>query len=649
MTDGPADLPPVGFATARAGGGQGGSDRLGLHPGPRRGAHRRRGGRPPSSAPTGRGRRHRPGRRGPGGRRRLDRRHRRGRPAPPGPGVCSRPAGGKGRAMAAGVEASTGDLVVFLDADVENTSEVRLGPARPPPPRGRRRPGQGVLRPRPLHGEPAGGGRVTELMARPLIEVLFPELPGVRQPLAGETAAPRWVLEKLGFAPGYGVELGLLVDVARRFGAASIAQVDLGVRDPPQPPALRAAAPGGRGAAGRPGRTGIGPEGRAVTPAPVASPRGRLRRRLQPGPAVLPPGPDGRPVRPGSGGGLAATLHPLLAGTGATWVAAAMSEADRRAVGQGPRWPRTACHRHRVADPDPYRMAYDVVVQRHLVVLPPPPLRPAPAAPLRPPLAAGLGRLPRLNAAVRRRRGRRARPRAHACWSRTTTCHCCGAMLAAARPDLRTVHFSHTPFADPSMLRVPARRRRPASCWPGWPASGPAASTPPAGRPPSGPPTPTRAGRARRRAGAAATFVAPLGPGPRAILAAEADSPAVGRAARRLDEVVGGGAADAPSRPGRALQEPRSAGFWAFEELLESRPEWRGEVVWWPWPTPRGRDWPTTSPTAPRSSTPRPGSTTASPSRAGPRWCSTWPTTGPARWPPSPATTCCWSTRCATA
>ncbi len=67
-------------------------------------------------------------------------------------------------------------------------------------------------------------------MARPLLEVLFPHLLGVRQPLAGETAAPRWVLEKLELAPGYGVELGLLVDVASRFGTASVAQVDLGVR-----------------------------------------------------------------------------------------------------------------------------------------------------------------------------------------------------------------------------------------------------------------------------------------------------------------------------------------------------------------------------------------------------------------------------------
>jgi len=138
--------------------------------------------------------------------------------------------GGKGQAMAAGVAAAAGDLLVFLDADVENTTGAFVA---------------GLLGPllveedvalvkgfyqRPLHGQSGGGGRVTELMARPVIEVLFPGLVDVRQPLAGETAAPRWVLEKVALAPGYGVELGLLVDVAARFGPSSIAQVDLGVR-----------------------------------------------------------------------------------------------------------------------------------------------------------------------------------------------------------------------------------------------------------------------------------------------------------------------------------------------------------------------------------------------------------------------------------
>ncbi|HUO48026.1 MAG TPA: hypothetical protein VMU09_04255, partial [Acidimicrobiales bacterium] len=83
---------------------------------------------------------------------------------------------------------------------------------------------------RPLHGAPTGGGRVTELMARPVIDLLFPDLAVVRQPLAGETALRRAVVEKTGVAPGYGAELGLLVDVAREFGADAIAQVDLGER-----------------------------------------------------------------------------------------------------------------------------------------------------------------------------------------------------------------------------------------------------------------------------------------------------------------------------------------------------------------------------------------------------------------------------------
>ncbi len=83
---------------------------------------------------------------------------------------------------------------------------------------------------RPLHGAPGGGGRVTELVARPIIDLLFPHLASIEQPLAGETAAPRWVLEKCGLADGYAVELALLIDAAARFGVDTIAQVDLGVR-----------------------------------------------------------------------------------------------------------------------------------------------------------------------------------------------------------------------------------------------------------------------------------------------------------------------------------------------------------------------------------------------------------------------------------
>jgi glucosyl-3-phosphoglycerate synthase len=138
--------------------------------------------------------------------------------------------GGKGQAMRVGLEASKGDIVAFVDADVTN-----FGPHFV----------TGLLGPlllddniklvkgfyeRPLHDAPAGGGRVTELMARPVIDLLFPNLAGINQPLAGETAAPRAVLEACGLADGYAVELAILVDVAARYGADSIAQVDLGVR-----------------------------------------------------------------------------------------------------------------------------------------------------------------------------------------------------------------------------------------------------------------------------------------------------------------------------------------------------------------------------------------------------------------------------------
>ena len=139
-------------------------------------------------------------------------------------------AGGKGQAMRVALNESEGDLLAFVDGDVTN-----FGPHFV----------TGLLGPlltdesvtvvkgfyqRPLHGEPDGGGRVTELMARPVIDLLFPALSVVRQPLAGETAAPRWVLEKCTLADGYAVELALLIDVASRFGVETIAQVDLGVR-----------------------------------------------------------------------------------------------------------------------------------------------------------------------------------------------------------------------------------------------------------------------------------------------------------------------------------------------------------------------------------------------------------------------------------
>ncbi|MDA8037938.1 MAG: glucosyl-3-phosphoglycerate synthase [Actinomycetota bacterium] len=142
--------------------------------------------------------------------------------------VIAGPGYGKGQAM--GLACRRADIVVFLDGDVANFGAHfvtgLLGPLLTSP--------QTVLvkgaYERPVAGDPNGGGRVTELVAKPLLSLLFPELSGVSQPLAGETALRRRVLEDLELAPGYGVEIGLLIDVAERYGADAVAQVDLGVR-----------------------------------------------------------------------------------------------------------------------------------------------------------------------------------------------------------------------------------------------------------------------------------------------------------------------------------------------------------------------------------------------------------------------------------
>jgi glucosyl-3-phosphoglycerate synthase len=136
---------------------------------------------------------------------------------------------GKGAAMAEAVRVATGDIVVFVDADVSNFSlrfvtglvEPLLADAAIAMVKGTYR--------RPANGG-AGGGRVTELLARPLLRQLVPDLAFVRQPLAGEVAVRREALRGLALEPGYGVEIGMLIDVARRFGAAAVAQVDLGER-----------------------------------------------------------------------------------------------------------------------------------------------------------------------------------------------------------------------------------------------------------------------------------------------------------------------------------------------------------------------------------------------------------------------------------
>jgi len=140
------------------------------------------------------------------------------------------PAAGKGEAMWKALSAATGDLLVFCDADVRHFDPHfvvgLLGPLLTTEEVGFVK---GFYR-RPVDGGAAEGGRVTELVARPLLALLFPGLAGVAQPLAGECAARREVLEQVPFVGGYGVDIGLLIDVASRFGLGSMAQCDLGAR-----------------------------------------------------------------------------------------------------------------------------------------------------------------------------------------------------------------------------------------------------------------------------------------------------------------------------------------------------------------------------------------------------------------------------------
>ncbi|MCY4037767.1 MAG: glucosyl-3-phosphoglycerate synthase [bacterium] len=137
---------------------------------------------------------------------------------------------GKGEALWKSLFSSTGDIVVWCDSDVANFGAHfitgLLGPLLADRSIGYCK---GFYQ-RPVGADQRGGGRTTELVARPLIALLFPELSGIVQPLAGEYAGRRDVLERVPFVQGYGVEMGLLIDVWRLAGYSAIAQVDLGTR-----------------------------------------------------------------------------------------------------------------------------------------------------------------------------------------------------------------------------------------------------------------------------------------------------------------------------------------------------------------------------------------------------------------------------------
>lgn len=139
------------------------------------------------------------------------------------------PGRGKGEAMWKSLAATSGDVVCWIDSDIRDFAAAFV---------------PGMLGPLLTHadigfvkaiyrrrlGESHDGGRVTEICARPLISLFYPELAGFAQPLAGEQAGRREILERIPFFTGYAVEMGLLIDVLEAAGRGSLAQVDLGVR-----------------------------------------------------------------------------------------------------------------------------------------------------------------------------------------------------------------------------------------------------------------------------------------------------------------------------------------------------------------------------------------------------------------------------------
>ncbi|MFZ3062519.1 MAG: glucosyl-3-phosphoglycerate synthase [Actinomycetota bacterium] len=141
------------------------------------------------------------------------------------------PGSGKGEALWKSLYFLKGDIIAWLDSDIKNIHPRfvygSIGPLLTDKTIGYVK---GFYQ-RPLRTEgltrETGGGRVTELVARPLLNLFYPELSGLIQPLSGEYAGRRDVLESIPFLTGYGVEIGLLIDIAKKFGLNAIAQVNL--------------------------------------------------------------------------------------------------------------------------------------------------------------------------------------------------------------------------------------------------------------------------------------------------------------------------------------------------------------------------------------------------------------------------------------
>jgi len=144
------------------------------------------------------------------------------------------PALGKGDAMWRGLSVARGDIIMFADTDTRDFCEHfiygTVGPLLAVP---------GVQFSKAAYRRPFtsdqqsvvdGGGRVTELMAKPLLNFFYPDLAGFVQPLAGEFAASRDLLFRTPFLTGYGVEIAILIDVLQDAGLSAMSQVDLGSR-----------------------------------------------------------------------------------------------------------------------------------------------------------------------------------------------------------------------------------------------------------------------------------------------------------------------------------------------------------------------------------------------------------------------------------
>jgi glucosyl-3-phosphoglycerate synthase len=145
------------------------------------------------------------------------------------PGLGAR--AGKGEALWKSLYLTRGDIVIWIDTDIVNIHPRfvygLLGPLIMHP---EIQFVKGFYR-RPLkvdsRVQAGGGGRVTELTARPLLNLFFPELSGLIQPLSGEYGGRRSALEQMPFSSGYGVEIGLAIDMFEKYGLGAIAQVDL--------------------------------------------------------------------------------------------------------------------------------------------------------------------------------------------------------------------------------------------------------------------------------------------------------------------------------------------------------------------------------------------------------------------------------------